>query len=175
PAVFLLHFAVNGSDMYKQPLIGQSGGPRHFPAALPAVESAFANRQHSAHRSHRPMAFHFLNPGVLCSVSCAKYAAAFFAMSRSMRSCTTSARKREISICSALTEAVEAGFSLPPNWPRRCWRTQLLRLAFGIPSDSATDPIETPANTWRTLSSLNSCVYFPRLNVSDISYSLVPI
>src|SRR5690606_37793373 len=161
--------AVDGSDVNQHLLIRRSCAHPPATSALPAVVTAFTDCQHTAHRTDRPAALHFLNPGVLCSVSCAKYAAAFFAMSRSILSCATSARTRALSIRSADTApGAVVGVATTPSSPRCCWRTQLPKLAFGMPSELATEPTDAPASTCRTLSSLNSCVYLARLLESDI-------
>src|SRR5690606_15444165 len=176
PTIFPLDLAVDGSDVNQHPLIRQPPARRSAATALPTVVAALTDSQHPANRPDRPVALHFLNPGVLCSVSCAKYAAAFFAISRSILSCTTSARKRAISICSADTApGAVVGVATTPSSPRCCWRTQLPKLAFGMPSELATEPTDAPASTCRTLSSLNSCVYLARLLESDIPCSFFPI
>src|SRR5690606_39935881 len=53
PAVFLLHFAVDGTDMYQELLIWNTGWAGYFPRALPAVKTAFTDCQHPAHRPNR--------------------------------------------------------------------------------------------------------------------------
>src|SRR5690606_34307929 len=44
------------------------------------------------------------------------------------------------------------GVAATPSSPRCCWRTQLPTLAFGMPSELATESTDAPASTCRTLS-----------------------
>lgn len=102
--------------------------------------------QHFAADAHRILPSHLVDPGVPRSVSCAKYAAAFFAMSRSILRRATSALSLASSICSGDTVAA---FAVPAPWVSpslASWRTQLLRLALGMPSTRATSPTERPSS-----------------------------
>src|SRR6266568_2306873 len=69
--------------------------------------------QHFALHRHRPVPLVPLDPGVLHSDSFAKYAVAFFRMSRSIFTRASSARNRLISICSGLTGLAAVPFSSP--------------------------------------------------------------
>src|SRR5690554_4999048 len=75
PTVLPLHLAVDGSDVNQHLLIRRSCAHPPATSALPTVVAALTDSQHPANRPDRPVALHFLNPGVLCNVSCAKYAA----------------------------------------------------------------------------------------------------
>lgn len=73
------------------------------PAAVsPAEVTAAADLQNMARNSNRIHVFHLLNLGVPSSTFCAKYAAAVFVMSRSIRSLAFSARRRATSACRLL-------------------------------------------------------------------------
>ena len=67
------------------------------------MKAAGADVQRATLRRHRPDFAMSLDKGVSHSDSLAKYAAAFFRMSRSVRVLANSAFRRAISICSALT------------------------------------------------------------------------
>jgi hypothetical protein len=86
----------------------------------------------------------------------------FFAMSRSIFSRATSALSLAISACSGVTTGAARPSAVIPNWPLASARTQLVRLALGIPSVLATTDAARPALTCLTASCLNSSVYFPR-------------
>jgi hypothetical protein len=76
-------------------------------------------------------------------------------MSRSIFTRASSALSLASSICSGVTGRSPA----PPSCPLSLDRTQLLRLAFGMPSTLAVIPTDCPVLTSLTASSLNSCVY----------------
>ena len=108
PAVFALDLGVDGTDVRQQGFIAvESARAAAAMTILSPAQSvevpAGADLQHPAGHAHRVTVLHLVNPGVPRSVSCAKYAAAFFAMSRSMRRRAFSARSRAISICSGET------------------------------------------------------------------------
>src|SRR5690606_25672546 len=167
PSIFFFDFSVNSSNIGQDAFIAKPArAARWRPLAAttpPVEESAVADIEHWAHRPDGPVRLHFLNPGVPCSVSCAKYAAAFFAISRSIVSRAFSALRRAISICSGVT-AFSGFWALPrpPISPRACWLSHLLKLAFGMPSVLATDAMDCPPVTCRTPSCLNSNVYLLR-------------
>src|SRR6187200_1276977 len=63
----------------------------------PGVVAAWGNLEHAAHRSHGEMGLLLVDEGEFHSLSFAKKAAAFFKISRSIRSCSTSRRSRSSS------------------------------------------------------------------------------
>lgn len=95
-----------------------------------------------------------LDKGALHNGSFAKYAAAFFRMSRSILTRGNSAFRRLISICSALTLKVAAPFK--PPLPAAL--TQLCSVYSASPKFLATVEIRSPSLTRWTASSLNSSV-----------------
>lgn len=101
-------------------------------APQPAEIPTDTDLQHLTSHTDVPLPPHLVNPGVPRSVSYAKYAAAFFAMSRSIRNRATSALSRASSICSDVTTNAPSLSPMLPSSPLRSCRTQLLRLAFGI-------------------------------------------
>src|ERR1019366_8989964 len=117
-------------------------------------------------RPHPPVT---LNKGVLHFWPFAKYAVAFPRMSRSILTRANSARKRLISICSALTAwLLEAPFSRPC----RCALTQLNSVCSTTPTLRAAAAMLWPDSTSRTASCLNSSVYRARVTFV-ISVSLL--
>ncbi len=150
PAVFTLDLGMDGADVGQHSFVTVPGaGPAsHVPwAAQPVEVTAGADLQHAAGDARRVLLPHLVNPGVPRSVSCAKYAAAFFAMSRSILRRATSARKRAISICSGETRTALSSPPTPLNAPLAAWRTQLPRLALGIPNTLATTAMAWPPPT----------------------------
>src|ERR1039458_7407258 len=118
-----------------------------------------AHQQHPALHTDRPDQLVALNKGVLHFWPFAKYAVAFPRMSRSIVTRASSARRRLISICSALT----CGFPLAPfNVPPRCALTQLYKVCSTTPRLRATAAWLWPNSTSRAASCLNSSVYLPR-------------
>src|ERR1017187_2152582 len=86
-------------------------------------------------------------------------AVAFPRMSRSIVTRANSARKRLISICSAVT----ALFPMTPvSFPARCNLTQLPRVCSTTPRLRAAAASVWPDSTSRSASCLNSSVYLPR-------------
>src|SRR5436190_22980472 len=96
------------------------------------------------------------NKRVLHSDSLAKYAAAFFMISISIFSRVSSARSREISICSGV---IGLPFSALPSLPSACAFTQLRIDCSGTPISRAIFLTGSPPRTRRNASSLNSSVY----------------
>src|SRR5690606_34967204 len=86
PTVLAFDLRVNGTHVRQQGFVAlkPAGAMIRFTlTSLPVEVPAGADLQHLAHQAHRPcLAAHLPDPSVLCSTSCAKYAAAFFAMSR---------------------------------------------------------------------------------------------
>src|SRR5271156_1721189 len=100
------------------------------------------------------------NQGVLHFCPLAKYAIAFPRMSRSMVTCARSARKRLISICSAVTfDPLSAPFSAPSP----CALTQLTKVCSTSPNVRDAAAMLWPDSTSRTASCLNSSVYRARV------------
>src|SRR4051812_9296737 len=101
-----------------------------------------------------------LNPGVLHRDSFAKYAAAFFTISRSSLVLASSRRKRAFSASTSLTDRFTA--TAPPtaalSLPARLSLIQFHRLDSGMPNRFAAwlPPIDSPN---LTASTLNSAVY----------------
>jgi len=85
----------------------------HFRPTQVLLKSSGADIQDRALYRDRPIPAVSLNKGVLHSDSLAKYAAAFFKMSRSIFTRDNSVRRRLISICSALTAGVAELFNPP--------------------------------------------------------------
>src|SRR5512141_2488974 len=94
------------------------------------VIPARTHSQDLALHRHRPPLLVAFNPGVLHVDSFAKYAVAFFRMSRSIFTRANSARNRLNSICSALTGL--SGIPTKRPWP--CALTQLCSVWSAIPS-----------------------------------------
>src|ERR1019366_4710650 len=88
-----------------------------------------------------------------------QYAVAFPRMSRSIVTRANSARKRLISICSAVTALLP---TTAFNVPARCACTQLERVCSTPPRLRAAAARLWPDSTSRTASCLNSSVYRPR-------------
>src|SRR5665811_221324 len=109
PAVFLFDFGVDGLDVYQQGFVADAfvypwltglGGVFSAPVFKVATGT---DLQHLAGQCDRPLGLVVGNPGVLHSDSRAKYAVAFFKMSRSIFTLDNSARNRANSINSGLT------------------------------------------------------------------------
>src|SRR5216684_894903 len=115
PAVLALGLGVDRLDMHQKRIVAQALSPlrTRAPAEM-LVIAARAHPQHLALHRHRPAPPMAFDPGVLHSDSFAKYAVAFFRMSRSIFVRASSARKRLISICSGLTGFAAVPFNSPP-------------------------------------------------------------
>src|SRR6267142_136478 len=120
--------------------------------------SSHAHPQHPALHTNRPHPPVISNKGVLHFGPFAKYAVAFPRMSRSTFTRANSARKRLISICSALTLLVG-----PFSRPSRCALTQLYNVCSTTPRLRAAAAMLWPDSTIRTASCLNSSVYCARI------------
>ena len=107
PAVGSAMFRIHGADMHQQRLVAQMPALRDLPPPRQVLMIAgHAYPEHPALHTDRPdppMAF---NKGILHFWPFAKYAVAFPRMSRSIVTRANSARKRLISICSAVTPAL---------------------------------------------------------------------
>src|ERR1039458_1075107 len=120
--------------------------------------------QYLALQADGPPALVSGDPGVLHIDSFAKYAVAFFKISRSILTRASSALSRASSICSALTGLVPA----PASLPSAARRTQLPSVGAGTPRILAVTALACPPCTRRTASSLNSSVYAALLPFSVI-------
>src|SRR5450631_27287 len=123
------------------------------------VISGYAYAQNSALHPDRPDPLVVLNEGILHFWPFAKNAVAFPRMSRSIVTRASSARRRLISICSAVTPLLPL---TPFNAPARCNLTQLPSVCSTPPRLRADDASVWPDSTSRTASCLNSSVYLPR-------------
>lgn len=104
PAVLLADFGMDGAHVRQQCLVAQPPLARLAgPAPLlttPVLEvPADAHAQHLAAQAHRPAVLHRPDPGVLCRTSCAKYATAFFGVSRFIFTRASSASSLASPIC----------------------------------------------------------------------------
>src|SRR3954468_21501615 len=142
--------------------VGQQRHVAHSPCALVGhflpmqvlLKSSDAGIQDRALRRDRPVATMPFDEGVLHRYSLAKYAAAFFNISRSIFTRDNSVRSRLISICSALTAGAAELF----NPPLPAALTQLCSVCSDRPRFLATVATRSPPVTRRTASSLNSSV-----------------
>src|SRR5882672_1563680 len=125
-------------------------------AALPGRESTVTHLQRRAQHLQRIRLAMSFDKRVPHSDSLAKYAAAFFRISVSILRRTTSARNRDISICSGV---IGLPFSVVPSLPSACAFTQLRIDCSGTPISRPTCLTASPARTRRNASSLNSSVY----------------
>src|SRR5277367_6049027 len=124
------------------------------------VVACHTDSEHAALYSDRPLPAVASNQGVLHFCPLAKYAIAFPRMSRSIVTRARSARKRLISICSAVTaERLSAPFRVPA----RCALTQLNNVCSTRPNVRDAAAILWPDSTSRTASCLNSSVYGARV------------
>src|SRR5947207_1154173 len=112
------------------------------------------------------------NKRVLHSDSLAKYAAAFFMISISIFSRASSARSREISICSGV---IGLPLAASPSLPAACAFTQLRTDCSVTPISRATLRTASPLRTRRNASSLNSSVYdtFGTLFIEHLPHSTI--
>ena len=120
----------------------------------PGVETAGSDTKATAHRPNRELLAMLGYERVSHFASLAKYAVAFFKMSRSIFTRDNSVRRRLISICSALTAGVAELF----NPPLPAALTQLCSVCSDRPRFLATVATRSPPVTRRTASSLNSSV-----------------
>lgn len=109
PAVFLFDLSVDGQEVHQQGFVADALLYTRFAGradifATPVFKVATgADLQYLATQCDRPVGLVSCNPGVLHRDSRAKYAVAFFKMSRSILTLDSSARSRASSICSGLT------------------------------------------------------------------------
>src|SRR5208282_4336602 len=122
PAISTAVGRKHGADMDQQSFVAQVAAAGDGQAASHMfVVAGDAHPEHMALHADRPQAPVASNQGVLHFCPLAKYAIAFPRMSRSIFTRASSARKRLISICSAVTDLPPAPF----NSPCRCALTQL--------------------------------------------------
>src|ERR1700691_1177114 len=149
---------IHRPDMHQQRLITQMPSGSNFtPPCQVLMISRHAHPKNSALHADRPYPPVSLNKGVLHFWPFAKYAVAFPRMSRSIFTRANSARKRLISICSALTL-----LPAPFNRPSRCAFTQLYNVCSTTPRLRAAAAMLWPDSTNRTASCLYSSVYCAR-------------
>lgn len=124
PAIFAFAGCMHSLDVNQQSSVADAlAGNRWIirnSSPLMFKVTASTDIEHFALSANRPTAFVPFNPGVLHTDSRAKYAVAFFKMSRSIFTFASSALSRVNSICSALTGLAPA----PANWPFAACRTQ---------------------------------------------------
>ena len=123
-------------------------------ALEPGVEAATRDRQEPAHGLHRKMESSLFHERVPGSDSLAKYAVAFFKMSRSRRASASSLRSRLFSCSRSIAVRLPAcAFCGIP----RLAATQLAKVPFGIARRLAASPCVKPCSVnYLTASSRNS-------------------
>jgi hypothetical protein len=148
PTVFTFDLCVDGADVGQQSFVAHAlegarlaGFPQAFTPSMLKV-AAGADAQYVAGQRDGPMGFVTGYPGVLHRDSRAKYAVAFFRMSRSIFTRASSALSRANSICSGFTGLSPA----PLSSPLALSLTQFSKLALGMPSilavtDAACPPL----------------------------------
>src|SRR5206468_7372961 len=161
PAVSSAIGCIHGTNMHQQRLRAQVTTPSDLqPTNKVLVVARHTYPQHPALHTDRPHTPIASNQGVLHFCPLAKYAIAFPRMSRSIATRANSARKRLISICSAVTfERLSAPFSVPS----RCALTQLNNVCSTRPNVRDAAAMLWPDPTSRTASCLNSSVYRARV------------
>lgn len=159
PAIGTLHLGEDSLDVHSQGRVAEPAvwlvrtNLRGLPQSVLMI-AAGADLQDTALDHDRPGATMSLDKGIPHRDSLAKYTAAFFRMSRSMRTRDSSAFSRAISICSAVT-------ALPRTSRRRPAASALTQLSSDYPdtpSVRAAADIFSPPYTSRTASRLNSSV-----------------
>src|ERR1700679_4030581 len=160
PAVGSPIFCVDSANLRQQRLVGQMAAlgnlltPRHV-----LMKAGHTHSQHPALHANRPLKSMTFDEGILHFWPLAKYAVAFPKMSRSIVTRASSARKRLISICSAVTPALPlTSFNVPARWAL----IQLNSVCSTTPRSRAAAAMLWPDSTSRTASFLNSSVYLPR-------------
>src|ERR1039458_7893137 len=135
PAVGSAIRRINGADMHQQRLITQMATLHNIPSANQVfMVTGHAPPQNSTLHADGPHPPVTLNKGVLHFWPFAKYAVAFPRMSRSILTRANSARKRLISICSALTALLRLVEWRPPRARsvRRLSTRMILRIGVGL-------------------------------------------
>src|SRR5271167_450509 len=171
PAIGSPVLRIDGADMHQQRLLTQVATPVNVPAANQVFMVArHAHAQDPALHADRPHLPVTLNKGVLHFWPFAKYAVAFPRMSRSILTRANSARKRLISICSALTALL---LWAPLSLPSRFALTQLNSVCSTTPRLRAAAAMLWPDSTSPTASCLNSSVYRDRVDLVIFSPLLI--
>jgi hypothetical protein len=107
-------FGIDGLDVHQQCIVAQMAALRTAGFVHEVlVKSRQTDSQHPALHRDRPHPSVALDKGVLHRCALAKYTVAVSRMSRSIFTRTSSARRRLISICSALTALQSAQVSVP--------------------------------------------------------------
>src|SRR5271169_6916554 len=149
-------------DQKQQPLRFQR--PRCRRSLLPRVITRYRNTERRTTHGERVTAQIRFHKGVLHLLSLAKYAAAFFNISRSIRNHCTSCRSSESSICSGVTRSFGAPAT---SSPASYFTTQSLTSFGNTPKRLPTSAKLMPSScTYLAASSLNSAVNRRRLNLS---------
>jgi hypothetical protein len=153
-------FCIHRADVRQQRRVRQVPAMRDLLATSQVLMKAgHAYPQHPALHTNRPEMPMAFNEGILHFWPFAKYAVAFPRMSRSIVTRANSARKRLISICSAVTPALPlTSFSVPEP----CALTQFDSVCSTTPRLRAASARLWLDFTSRTASCLNSSVYLPR-------------
>src|SRR5580704_9385433 len=160
PAISSAMFRIHRADVRQQRRIRQMPTPGDLPPpSTLLMKAGYAHLQYPALHTNRPDPPVTFNKGVFHFWPFAKYAVAFPRMSRSMVTRASSARKRLISICSAVTPTLPLTSF---NFPARCAFTQLDSVCSTTPRLRAASAMLRPDSTSRTASCLNSSVYLPR-------------
>src|SRR4029453_15805662 len=133
--------------------------PRARRSSTPLQIAAARHLQLSAHACHLVVVAMSFDPGVSHRDSFAKYAAAFFTISRSNLALASSRRRRLFSASSSAGEPLSGpARGRSPSLPLRFNRTQFPKLHIGLPSRLAAWLMPTDSAN-RNASSLNSSVY----------------
>src|SRR5256712_6334135 len=159
------------ADDLRSQLTIRHGAGTHGPGQ-PLIEPTATHVQHPAHPHNPKLPAMGAHEGVLHGRSLAKYAAAFFKMSRSSVSRATSRRRRARS-------AAGAGCRPEPgddaSWCASNWAAHLYSRFPGIPNSPATSAAGRPdCVRSRTASSLNSLVNRCRWPIVHLRGHLVP-
>jgi hypothetical protein len=137
PTVFLFDLCMDGPNVDQQGFITDAlvrpwlAGLVRILAPPVLKVAAGADAQYVAGQRDGPASFVAGNPGVLHIDSRAKYAVAFFKISRSIFTRASSALNRASSICSGLTGLSPA----PLSWPLALSLTQFSKVTQAAPDD----------------------------------------
>ena len=141
PAIGALHLAEQRLDVNQQrhiaePTAGLKGADVRLARSISPIDAS-ADLQHPALRRYRPKLSMLRDEGVFHRDSLAKYAAAFFRMSHSIRALASSAFRRAISISSAPIALLATSRGRPPPRPSTSWQ-RLVRKPQGLGRRSDT-------------------------------------
>ena len=158
PAITALTALVDRCHLCIQRRIGYRTFTR-FPLP-PLAVSGSRNLQLTAHSGHSELVAVSFDPGVFHRDSFAKYAAAFFTISKSSCVLSSSRRSREFSASTSASDLFTGFAPLEAsNFPARLRLIQFLRLPSGTPNRLAASLTPT-VSPKRIASTLNSFVYF---------------